>query len=377
MKEIYLDNSATTRVFPEAAEEATKVMTEYYGNPSSLHKKGIEAEQIMEGAREEISSAIGGKLGHLYFTSGGTESNNLAILGTAYAKKRTGNRIILSAYEHDSIMECGKVLLNEGYDVQYIYPSEDGTIKAESVCAIINEKTTLVSIMLVNNETGAVNDIKSIVSAVKKKNANIICHTDAVQAFGKYRFSAKDLGVDLMTVTAHKIGGPKGVGALWIKKDVRVVPIHFGGEQEKRIRPGTQAMPLIAAFGKAAKLTMDGQTDFIEKMNLLKEKFLLEIKDIPEIKVNSKEPSVGAIVNISVLGIRSEIMLHYLEEKGIYVSSGSACSMGARSHVLASMGYPSERVDSALRISFGRDTEPEDIDILVSSIKEATIKLCK
>ena len=377
VKEIYLDNSATTRVYDEAAKIAFEVMTEYYGNPSSLHSKGVEAEKIMEEARKNIAEALGANPEGLYFTSGGTEANNLAVIGGALAKKRRGNKVVVSAYEHDSVIKSAKQLENMGFSVTYLAPDENGIITPLSVFEAVDEKTVLVSVMMVNNEIGAINPIKEICAAAKRKNPEVLFHTDALQAFCKIPIKAEKLGADMVTVTAHKIGGPKGTGALWIKKGARVLPNHFGGEQEKQLRPGTQAMPLIAAFGKAAEIEAASMQARKESMKTL-ERYLKEsIKDVDGIVLNSKEGALPNIVNISVPGIRSEIMLHYLENRGIYVSSGSACALGAKSHVLAAMGYDNARIDSAVRISFGRDTEKEDIDELVAAIKDAMSELCR
>ena len=377
LKEIYLDNSATTKVYTEAAEAAFKVMTEIYGNPSSLHMKGVEAEKVLEEARKEVANALGGNPDGLYFTSGGTEANNLAVIGGALAKKRRGNKVIVSAYEHDSVIKSAKQLEEMGFSVTWLAPDENGIITPLSVFEAVDEKTVLVSVMLVNNEIGAINPIKEICAAAKRKNPEVVFHTDAVQGFCKVPFKAEKAGVDLVTVTAHKIGGPKGIGALWIKKGARVIPNHFGGEQEKQLRPGTQAMPLIAAFGKAVSIETASSSERKEHMKAL-EKYLKEsIKDIDGVVLNSKEDAIPNIVNISAVGIRSEIMLHFLENRGIYVSSGSACALGAKSHVLAAMGYESARIDSAIRISFGRETEKEDIDELVAALKDAMSTLCR
>ena len=377
LKEIYLDNSATTKVYKEAAEAAFEVMTENYGNPSSLHMKGVEAEKILEEARKDIAEAIGGNPDGLYFTSGGTEANNLAVIGGALAKKRKGNKIVVSAYEHDSVIKSAKQLESMGFSVTWLKPDENGIITPLSVFEAVDEKTVLVSVMLVNNEIGAINPIKEICAAAKRKNPEILFHTDAVQGFCKVPFKAEKSGVDLVTVTAHKIGGPKGIGALWIKKGARVLPQHFGGEQEKQLRPGTQAMPLIAAFGKAVQIENASSSERKERMKMLESYLKESIGIIDGILLNSKEDAIPNIVNISVPGIRSEIMLHFLENRGIYVSSGSACALGAKSHVLAAMGYDSARIDSAVRISFGRDTEKEDIDELVAALCDAMSKLCR
>ena len=273
MKEIYLDNSATTKVYTEAAEAAFKVMTEIYGNPSSLHMKGVEAEKVLEEARKEVANALGGNPDGLYFTSGGTEANNLAVIGGALAKKRRGNKVIVSAYEHDSVIKSAKQLEEMGFSVTWLAPDENGIITPLSVFEAVDEKTVLVSVMLVNNEIGAINPIKEICAAAKRKNPEVVFQTDAVQGFCKVPFKAEKAGVDLVTVTAHKIGGPKGIGALWMKKGARVIPNHFGGEQEKQLRPGTQAMPLIAAFGKAVSIETASSSERKEHMKAL-EKYL-------------------------------------------------------------------------------------------------------
>lgn len=377
MREIYLDNSATTRVLKEAADVAYSVMTESYGNPSSLHKKGIEAERIMTDARRAVAAAMGADSSGLYFTSGGTEANNLALIGGAMARRRRGNRVIISAYEHDSVIKAAKRLEENGFSVEYLLPNSDGIITPEAVFAAVDEKTVLVSVMMVNNEVGAINPVAKLCMAAKRKNPDVVFHTDAVQAFCKMPFRAEKLGVDMMTVTAHKIGGPKGVGALWIKKGARVIPQHLGGEQEKQVRSGTEALPLIAAFGVAAEISSKAVPEFEHRMKALEHRLSDGIKNEQGIVLNSKEGALPAIVNISVLGIRSEIMLHYLEEKGIFVSSGSACARGEKSHVLKAMGYPSDRVDSALRISFGRENSEEDVDMLLAAIKEAMSELCR
>jgi len=377
LKEIYLDNSATTKVYTKAAEAAFEVMTKVYGNPSSLHMKGVEAEKIMEEARKDIADALGANPDGLYFTSGGTEANNLAVIGGALAKKRRGNKIVVSAYEHDSVIKSAKQLETMGFSVTWLMPDENGIITPASVFEAVDEKTVLVSVMLVNNEIGAINPIKELCTAAKRKNPEVLFHTDAVQAFCKIPVKAEKLGVDFVTVTAHKIGGPKGIGALWIKKGARVIPNHFGGEQEKQLRPGTQATPLIAAFGKAVLIEKETENERRERMSMLRNYFIGNLEHAEGIVLNSKENAIPNIVNISVPGIRSEIMLHFLENRGIYVSSGSACALGAKSHVLAAMGYDSARIDSAVRISFGRDTEKEDIDELMAALRDAISTLCR
>jgi len=377
MREIYLDNSATTRVLPEAADAAYRAMTVDYGNPSSLHKKGLEAEQVMEQARKSVASALGAEAEGLVFTSGGTEANNLAVIGTAQARRKRGDKVVVSAYEHDSVLAAAKYLEELGFSVTYLAPDKRGRIAPEAVSAAVDGKTVLVSVMLVNNEIGAVNDIEALVRAAKAANPDTAFHTDAVQAFGKLPFSAKKLGADLVTVTAHKIGGPKGVGALWMKKGARVCARELGGEQERRIRGGTEASPLIAAFGVAAEhaaLELPRFTALTKELSAAMERELCGMEGVVR---NSPEDALPAIMNVSVLGIRSEIMLHYLEARGIYVSSGSACAKGAASHVLAAMGYDRARMDSALRVSFGRENTAEDVTELMRAIRDAQRELCR
>ncbi|HXK77241.1 MAG TPA: cysteine desulfurase family protein [Oscillospiraceae bacterium] len=377
MREIYLDNSATTRVYPEAADAAYRVMTEVYGNPSSLHKKGIEAEQVMTKARGKIAAALGADADGLVFTSGGTEANNLAVIGTALAKRRRGSEIVASAYEHDSVMESLKYLESEGFSVTYLRPDASGIITPEIVTGAVGEKTILVTVMLMNNEIGAVNPIREIAAAAKEKNPEVTVHTDAVQAFCKLPFRADKLGADLVTITAHKIGGPKGCGALWMRKGCRVAARNLGGEQEKRIRAGTEAVPLIAAFGAAAEKAKADMPRLRASAEEFERRLFEDLQEIPGVLRNSPEDAFPGIINLSVPGIRSEIMLHFLEEKGIYLSSGSACAKGAKSHVLRAMGLPPERVDSALRISYGRENTPEDADALTEAVREAVQRLCR
>ncbi len=377
MGETYLDNSATTRVLPEAADAAYRAMTENYGNPSSLHRRGLWAEEMMESARRAVARAMGAEAESLVFTSGGTEANNLAVIGAAMARRRKGDKAVVSAYEHDSVLAAARYLEGQGFSVTYLLPDEHGRITPEAVAGAVDEKTVLVSVMLVNNETGAVNPIDKLVKAAKAKNPDAVFHTDAVQALGKLPLSVKKLGADLVTVTAHKICGPKGVGALWIKKGVRLEARALGGEQEKRLRGGTEAAPLIAAFGVAADHAAAELAQFAGLMSTLREAVSTELLTLPGVVLNSPEDALPAIVNVSVPGIRSEIMLHYLEAREIYVSSGSACAKGGASHVLAAMGYERARIDSALRISFGRENTPEDVARLAEAIKGAQSELCR
>lgn len=366
--EHYLDNSATTAVSENAAKKAYEIMTLNYGNPSSLHLKGMQAEKELSYARKIIARRLGALSEELFFTSGGTEANNLALFGVCEAKKRRGNKVVISSVEHSSIMESAKRLENLGFEVVRIMPQSDGIIHTEDVADAVDDNTILVSVMSVNNETGAIMPVDKIFSAVKDKNSNVICHTDAVQAFGKIEVNAKKLSADLISVSSHKVHGPKGCGALYIKKGTRIIPRQFGGEQEKKIRPGTEAIPLIAAFGTACE-EFDIENNY-EKIKALNEYAKENLLKIDGVELNSPENALPYVLNISAGRVRSETMLHFLEELDVFVSSGSACAKGKPSYVLESMGFERSRADSALRISFSKYNTKEDIDVLCRGIEQ-------
>lgn len=366
--EHYLDNSATTVVSEKAARKAFEIMTENYGNPSSLHYKGMTAEQELDKARKAVASRLSAQTEEIFFTSGGTEANNTAVFGAAYSKKRRGKKIITTSVEHSSIMESFAQLESEGFETVYISPRSDGKVYAEDVAQAVDENTIFVSVMSVNNETGCIMPVEEIFSAVKQKNSEVICHTDAVQAFGKININVKKLGADLLSVSSHKIHGPKGCGALFIKKGVRILPRTFGGEQEKKMRCGTEAMPLIGAFGVACnELEIDKNYD---KISDLCDYARQKLSEIDGVVFNSPQDALPYVLNISAGKVRSETMLHFLEEYKIYVSSGSACAKGKPSHVLSAMGVTPERADSALRISFSKYNTKEDIDALCEALKQ-------
>ncbi len=369
----YLDNSATTAVSEKAAQKAYEIMTETYGNPSSLHFMGLQAERELTAARKSVARRLGVQSDELYFTSGGTESNNTALFGVAQAKKRVGRRVVISAVEHSSVVEAASRLEADGFEVVRVAPHSDGVVYADDVAAVVNDETILVSIMCINNETGAVMPIDEIFSAVKAKNPNVICHTDAVQAFGKIALSPKKLKADLVSVSAHKVHAPKGCGALYVKKGIRLVALHYGGEQEKKLRPGTEALPLIAAFGVACdEFDIDGNFKKAEELNRYAKAMLSEIDGVT---VNSPKNALPYVLNISAGRVRSETMLHYLEELDVFVSSGSACAKGKPSYVLSAMGLSQERADSALRISFSKYNTKEDVDALCKGIKSGLLSL--
>lgn len=370
--EHYLDNSATTPVLPQAAQKALELMTENFGNPSSLHKRGFAAKQELEAARAAVAEQLSAKAEEIVFTSGGTEANNLAIFGAATALQRRGKKIVTTQIEHDSVLGTMQALERQGFTVVTLAPNADGTITKEQLEEAIDEQTILVSLMRVNNETGAILPVEQAARIIKRKKSPALLHTDAVQAFGKLDCNVQKLGVDLLTVSGHKVHAPKGVGALFIRKGVRILPILHGGGQERGLRSGTESVPLIGAFGVAAGALPKPaeQLPQIERLNrLLREK----LAEIDGVTINS--PAIGEgylpyVINFSVGRVRAETMLHFLSERGISVSSGSACGKAKPSHVLAAMGLPEERIASSIRASFSRFTTEEDILALAEGVAE-------
>ena len=368
MGEHYLDNSATTRVLPEAAGEALRLMTERYGNPSSLHTMGFMAKKELDTARETVAHRLGALPEEVFFTGGGSEANNLAILGAARARKRLGRHIVTTQIEHDSALGAVRQLEAEGFTATYLAPGPNGSVDPRELEEALGPETVLVSIMLCNNETGALLPVQAAARAIKRKKAPAALHTDCVQAFCKLDFTVKGLGADMCTVSGHKVHGPKGVGALYVKKGVRVLPIIYGGGQERGLRSGTESLPLIGAFAKAVELAPKaGET--LESVGRLRGLLLKGLAEVPGIEVNSPEDGLPYIVNLSTPGVRSETMLHFLAQRGVYVSSGSACGRAKPSHVLGAMGLPRERVSSAIRVSFSRFSRDEDVYALIEGLK--------
>ena len=368
--EHYLDNAATTKVCDEAAQAALAAMTENYGNPSSTHTKGREANRLLEKARKQVSAALGCTPGELIFTSCGSESDNWAIINGAEAMRRRGKHIISSAVEHDAVRRSLDELESRGFEVTRLAPDEKGGVSLDSVVSALRDDTILVSLMLVNNETGAVTDISSIARAVKKACPAALVHTDAVQGFMKVPFSAKTLGADMISISGHKIHAPKGIGALYIKNGVKLKPFIVGGSQETGRRAGTEAMPQIATFGAACEIAQAGMAENIARMQSLRERAVQRLsREIPElVLIGGGSPH---ILSISLPGWRSEVLMNYLEAKEVYVSRSSACKKGGRSHVLEAMGLSSRVIDGAIRIGLSRFTTEEDIDALCSALKEA------
>jgi cysteine desulfurase len=376
LKTAYLDNSATTQVCPQAAQKAMDIMTGCYGNPSSLHSMGVAAEQELKMARGRVAARIGCRPECLIFTSGGTEANNLAVMGGADAKLREGRHIITTAMEHPSVSICCDKLEHQGYTVTRLRPKENGIVSSQQVIDACRPDTVLVSIMMVNNETGAWFPIEQIVQAVRRTAPQALIHCDAVQAAGKLSLRAERLDVDMMSISSHKIHGPKGCGALYVKKGVRITPRVFGGNQERGIRSGTEAMPLLAAFGVAAEASPPSESQN-RLYTALRQQLVDGIADRDDIVINSPEQAVPYIVNLSVPGIRSETLLHFLAERDIFVSSGSACSKGHKSPVLAALSLPTAVIDSALRVSFSYTNTQEDVERFLAGLREATTVLIR
>lgn len=372
---IYLDNAATTKPCGEAVSAAVDAMTENYGNPSSLHRAGLDAQLAVDRARKAIAASIGADSSEIYFTSGATESNNLALRGISAAYGRKRRKIVISSVEHASVDETASALEKSGFEIVRISPRDDGRFYADDFISACDENTCLVSMMLVNNETGYIMPVRETFMAVKRSFPEIITHCDCVQGYMKLPIKAASLGADLISLSAHKIHGVKGVGAIYIKKGVRVIPIVTGGKQEKGIRSGTESVPLIAAFGVAVDKFRPTIAERYERVSQLKAHLLEKIGGIENVAVNSPSDGSPYVINISAVGKRSEIMLHFLESKGIYVSSGSACSKGQQSGVLGEFGISGKRADGAVRISITAQTTEEELDEFAEALAEGMTKI--
>lgn len=373
---VYLDNSATTKPCAGAVERMTRALRENWGNPSSLHTLGMNASVAVEDARAAVSKLIHCREDEIFFTSGGTESNNTAIIGAAKAREKRGKRIVTTSIEHPSVLETVKRLESEGFETVYLKPDRSGCISDSDIYSAVTPDTVLVSIMLVNNETGAIQPVKTAADAIKRANSPALLHCDAVQAFGKMPINVTSLGVDMLTASGHKIHAPKGIGFLYLKKGVGIKPLITGGGQERGLRSGTEAVPLICGLHGAVE-ELPNIADSLEKQQKLRDYAAEALEKTGLVTVNSAQDSLPYVLNISVLGYRSEVLLHFLESRGIYVSSGSACAKGEGSFVLKEMGFDAKTVDSALRISFSRYNTFEDVDRLVLGIKDAAAILRK
>lgn len=360
--EVYLDNSATTRPYDEAAQVVYDTMINNYGNPSSLHRMGKRAEDLLTESRETIAGTIFCKPDEVYFTSGGTESDNLAIIGYALANRRRGNKIITQRTEHKAVTESFDYLEKQGFTVCRLGVDSEGRINLDELKAELDGDTILVSIMAVNNETGTVMPIDEISQMIDRSKCAF--HVDAVQAYGKMKINAPRLGIDMLTMSAHKIHGPNGVGALYIRKGLRVQPIVMGGQQERAIRSGTENLAGIAGFAKAAEIKFASMDKTAQYVGGLKALLADRIKNIPGAVINSPSDSLYCLLNVSFVGVRSEVLLHVLESNGIYVSTGSACNSRKNkfSYVLSEMNLGAARIDSAVRFSLSEFNTAEEIE---------------
>lgn len=374
---IYLDNAATTKPCREAVKAVTDCMTENYGNPSSLHAMGLNAQLAADNVRKIIAKAIAADPSCIYFTSGATESNNLALIGAAKAYGKRKPKIVTTSIEHASVKKTIDHLEEKGFEIVRISPDRNGQISHEQIVNAVDERTCLVSIMMVNNETGYILPVRRAFYGIKKRFPQCITHTDAVQGFMKIPFKVSELNADMISVSGHKIHAGKGVGALYLKKGIRLEQRIFGGGQEKGIRSGTENVPMIAGMGAAVKVLCGNIDQRYEKVQKLKNMLCQRMTEIEGVHINSGEECSPYIINISVPGIRSEIMLHYLEERDIYVSSGSACSKGAKSGVLTEFGINDRLADSALRISLCSENTVQELRTLVENIEYAMDRLIK
>lgn len=379
--EIYLDNSATTRVYPEVSNLMCKIMLDDYGNPSSMHTKGVEAEKYVLDAYKEIAEVLKVKEKEIVFTSGGTESDNLALIGAAMANKRAGMHIITTKVEHPAILNTVAYLKDEGFEIDYLSVDKYGRISIDELKEKLRKDTIIVSIMHTNNEVGSLMPLEEAGKLIKSVNPSCLFHVDAVQGFGKAVMPIKSANIDMLSFSGHKIHGPKGIGVLYVNEKVKIKPISYGGGQQKGLRNGTLNVPGIAGIGLAAKMINENLSEKREKLYELKSFFLQEISKVDRVSVNGcKQDASGEflvketaphIINISVKGLRSEVMLHALEEKGIYVSAGSACSSHSKkeSSTLKAMGASAEETDGALRISMSEFTTKEELETLIVELK--------
>lgn len=371
----YLDNSATTKPSKACVDAINKMLTESWGNPSSLHALGVSSAKEIILARSAVAESLGAEKEEIYFTSGGTEANNLALFGAVKAKKRLGNRIVTTAIEHESVLQSAQELEKQDFEVIYIQPDKYGFISEEQIKEAVNDKTILVSIMYINNEAGSVMPVEKIRRIVTKAGSPALIHIDCVQAYGKIPINVKKLDADLVTVSAHKIHGPKGVGALYVNKAANLTNQNFartfGGEQERKIRPGTEAAPLIAGFAAAVK-ELDLSRTQKNKIKELNAYAKARLSEIDGIKFNSSENASPYIINIYVpTFMRSQTILQELSSNyNVYVSNGSACAKGKKSHVLSAMGLSNEALDKSIRISFSRYNTKEEVDLFVNALKE-------
>ncbi len=368
--EVYLDNSATTKVFPQVAELMAKVMCEDYGNPSSMHRKGVEAEKYIRYARETLAKLLKVSEKEIIFTSGGTESDNMALIGCAMANNRRGRHLITTKIEHPAVLQTMHYLESQGFRVTYLPVDKSGRVRIEDLRNAITPETILVSMMYVNNEIGSLQPIEEAGALIKKMNPNILFHVDAVQGFGKFKIYPKKMNIDLLSVSSHKIHGPKGVGFLYVGERVKIHPITYGGGQQKNMRSGTENVPGIAGMTMAAEMVYEHFEEDVNKLYELKEYFIQGVMRMENVQINGLTPegdlrnTAPHVVSVSIGGVRSEVLLHALEDKGIYISAGSACASNKpqTSETLKAIGLQREYWDSTIRFSFSVFTTKEEID---------------
>lgn len=372
--EAYFDNSATTRVLDSVKDAVVNAMTVDYGNAAARHMKGVEAERLIKEARAEIAKSLKVQEKEILFTSGGTESNNTALIGAAFANQRAGKHLITTGVEHASIYNTMEFLREQGFEITYLPVDSYGCISLEELAQAVREDTILVSVMYVNNEIGAVEPVEEISKVIKAKNPKTLFHVDAIQAYGKYVIRPKKQGIDLLSVSGHKIHGPKGVGFLYIDEKAKVRPILFGGGQQKGMRSGTENVSGCAGLGAAVREVYRDHEAKIEKLYQIRERLIAGLKELPGVTINGHEGRENApqIVSASFEGVRSEVLLHALEDRGVYVSSGSACSVNhpGVSGTLKGIGVKKELLDSTIRFSFGLFNEPEEADYCLEVLRE-------
>lgn len=364
---IYLDNSATTKPCEKAVQKAFVMMTENFGNPSSLHFCGFNAKKELDSARRTLSDFLSCQQNEIFFTPSGTVANNTAILGTAKAKHREGKKVITTLLEHPSVIKHFEILTEQGFEVVYLKPDNNGKISLEELSNAVDKNTILVSVMAVNNEVGSIQEISKIKGIIKDNKSKAYFHCDAVQAFGKIVLKPKKLGIDLMSMSAHKIHGIKGAGALYVNNSIRILPSIAGGGQENGLISGTEAIPAICAFSEAVKDIGNVQKN-LEEVASVRNYFVNKISTLDKVYVNSPKDALPYIINISVEGVPSQVMLNSLSSMGICVSAGSACAKGHRSEVLTAMGVSPKGIDSAIRISLSKTTTENDMEMLYNGI---------
>lgn len=368
--EIYLDNAATTKPCPAAVAAVMEALTENWGNPSAVHQLGLRAEKAVKQARQQVAAVLGCSPDQLFFTSGGTEGDNFAVFSVAQRYHKRGRHIITTAVEHHAVLRPIQALEAQGFEVTYLKPEADGTISPAALLGALRKDTILVSIMMVNNETGAVNDIARLAKLTHQKSTAVF-HTDAVQGFCKVPFRASTLGADIVSVSSHKIQGPKGCGAVYVDKKLHLPPVMYGGGQEKNMRSGTENVPMILGFGAACQAASEGLPEKLRTMERRKQQCLQLLEEkVPQAVILGSHQAPH-VISLAVPGVRSQGLIGCLQEKGVYVSAGSACSRGHRSHVMEAMEFAPELIDGSIRVSTCFDTTPEEIEGFVSALAEA------